>query len=159
MNERYLDIMEKALSAYSDERIREYIDEVKENGLKEHGFPRLGANIGILLAYGRRPELLPVFIEIMDICCEQMPQKKAANDFSVREVCCSLMLLEKKGIVDPALISKWKGQLSLFDPWTRYTQVAKSPDPPDRKLGVLCGGERLCPRGMVRGGYRKIRRL
>ena len=150
MNERYLDIMEKALSAYSDERIREYIDEVKENGLKEHGFPRLGANIGILLAYGRRPELLPVFIEIMDICCEQMPQKKAANDFSVREVCCSLMLLEKKGIVDPALISKWKGQLSLFDPWTRYTQVAKSPDTPienwacfaavsDFVRGVWCG--------------------
>ncbi len=150
MKELYLNIMEKALSAYTDERIRDYIDEVKRDGLKEHGFPRLGANIGILLAYGRRPELLDVFVEIMDICCEQMPQKKAANDFSIREVCCCLMLLENKGIVAPERIAKWKAQLCDFDPWKRYSQVAKSPDTPienwacfaavsDFVRGVWCG--------------------
>ncbi len=91
----YLDIIEKSLSAYTDERIRDYIAEVKRDGLTEHGFPRLGVNIGILMAYGRRTELLDTFIEIMDICCDEMPKKKAANDFSIREVCCCLMLLEK----------------------------------------------------------------
>ena len=52
----YIDIMEKALSAYTEERIREYIAEVRRDGLTEHGFPRLGANIGILMAHGRRQE-------------------------------------------------------------------------------------------------------
>ena len=119
----YLDIMEKSLSAYTPERIRDYIDEVKGDDLREHGFPRLGSNIGILMAYGRRKDLMPVFIEIMDLCCEAMPRKRAANDFSVREVCCCLMLLEEKGLVSRELLNKWKTQLTTFDPWTRYSRV------------------------------------
>ena len=123
MKEIYLDIMEKSLSAYTDRCIRDYIDEVKCNGLSEHGFPRLASNIGILIAYGRRTDLLPTFVEIMDLCCQQMPRKKAANDFSIREVCCCLMLLEQKQIVEEALLKKWKEQLSAFDPWNFYNKV------------------------------------
>lgn len=123
MRECYLDIMEKALSAYTPERIREYIEEVRQDGLKEHGFPRLGSNIGILMAYGRRTDLYDTFVEIMDLCCEQMPQRKAANDFSIREVCCCLMLLEEKGLLSNTLIQKWRAQLASFDPWKFYNQV------------------------------------
>ena len=73
MKERYLDIMEKALSAYDRDRIRAYIDEVKRDGLTEHGFARMGANIGILLAHGRCGDYYDLFLEIMDICCREMP--------------------------------------------------------------------------------------
>ena len=55
MKERYINLMEKALSAYTDEHILRYLSEVKENGLKEHGFPRLTANIGILISHGVLP--------------------------------------------------------------------------------------------------------
>lgn len=123
MKELYLDIIEKSLLAYTDERICDYISEVKKYGLTEHGFPRLGANIGILIAYGRKTELLDVFIEIMDICCAEMPLKKAANDFSVREVCCCLMLLEKKQVVSKELLNKWKSQLAAFNPWEYYSVI------------------------------------
>ena len=51
---KIIDLMEKALSAYTDEHIQRYFNDVKENGLTEHGFPRLTANIGILIAHGRR---------------------------------------------------------------------------------------------------------
>ena len=40
MKEIYIDIMERAFLAYDKERISAYIDDVKKNGLKEHGFPR-----------------------------------------------------------------------------------------------------------------------
>ena len=150
MKEQYLDIMEKALNAYTDERIRDYIDAVKHNGLSEHGFPRLGVNIGILIAYGRRTELLDNFIEIMDICCDEIPKHKAQNDFSVREVCCCLMLIEKRKIVSDGLLNKWKHQMASFDPWNLYNVVAESPETPignwamfaavsDFVRGVLCG--------------------
>lgn len=122
MKEIYFDIMEKSLSAYTPERIRDYIDAVRGDRLKEHGFPRMGSNIGILMAYGRRMDLLPVFIEIMDLCCAQMPTKRAANDFSVREVCCCLMLMEEKGLVSQELLHKWKSQLATFEPWTCYSR-------------------------------------
>ena len=82
----YLDIMEKALSAYTEERIREYIEKVKRDGLTEHGFPRLTSNIGILIANGRREDLMPLFLEMMTFCCSTIPKVKAANDFSVREI-------------------------------------------------------------------------
>ena len=90
MKEKYIELMEKALSAYSDEHILRYFNDVKEKGLTEHGFPRLTANIGILIAHGRRRDLLPLFLEMMDFCCEQIPRCKAANDFSVREIVCCI---------------------------------------------------------------------
>ena len=119
----YLDIMEKSLSAYTEQRIRDYIDEVKRDGLREHGFARLGVNIGILISYGRRCELKDTFIEIMDICCDQMPRVKAANDFSIREVCCCLSLCREKQTVDSALIDKWISLISTFNPWTRQNDT------------------------------------
>ena len=123
MKKIYLDIMEKSLSAYSIGRIRDYMDEVKRNGLKEHGFPRLGANIGILLGYGRCQEMKDIFIEIMDICCNEMPRCKAANDFSIREVCCCLMLLKGKNVVSEEKLKEWIGKIANFDPWNFYTAV------------------------------------
>ncbi len=81
MKSDYIDIIEKALSAYTPQHIRDYIDEVKQHGLTEHGFPRLGVNIGILIAYGRRTDLTNAFIEIMDICCADIPTRKAADIF------------------------------------------------------------------------------
>ena len=49
----YLDLIEKTLSAYTTAHIDRYFDDVKRDGLKEHGFPRLTANIGILIANNR----------------------------------------------------------------------------------------------------------
>jgi len=139
MKEVYIDIMEKSLSAYTDERIRDYIDEVKLRGLKEHGFPRLTADIGILISFGRRSELLPVFLEMMDICCEQMPRVKAANDFTVREICCLLMLLEERKTVNNDLIFKWKKAMAGFEPWECYTCIAKTPDTPTGNWAAFAG--------------------
>lgn len=146
----YIDIMEKALSAYTEKRILDYIEAVKNNGLSEHGFPRLTANIGILLAFGRRPELLSTFIEMMNLCCQQMPKRKAANDFSIREICCCLILMEKKKIINQEYIHDWKNKLSKFDPWKYYSCIPKTPDTPvgnwaayaalsEWTRGIFCG--------------------
>ena len=86
MKNKYLDLMERTLSAYTTEHILRYFDDVKRDGLTEHGFPRLTANIGILIANGRRCDLLPIFLQMMDFCCHAIPTVKAANDFSVREI-------------------------------------------------------------------------
>lgn len=40
MKQQYLNMMELALSAYTRER--DYIREVRQGGLTEHSFPRLG---------------------------------------------------------------------------------------------------------------------
>jgi len=126
MKQVYIDIIEKSLSAYTDERIRAFIDRVRENGLTEHGFPRLGANIGILLANGRAERYYPFFVEIMDLCCEQIPRVHAANDFSVRELVCALGLLEKRNMY-PELIAKWKKQLASINPWGCYECISPKP--------------------------------
>ena len=82
MNTQYLDLMEKTLSAYTDEHIIRFLSEVKANGFKDHGFPRLTANIGILIANHRRRDLSAIFLEMMEICCKTIPNVKACNDFS-----------------------------------------------------------------------------
>ena len=44
----YLDLVEAAVSAYSDEHVAEYVADADVNGVNEHGFPRLTANIAAL---------------------------------------------------------------------------------------------------------------
>ena len=82
----YMDLMEKTLSAYTPAHIDRYFEDVKRDGLKEHGFPRLTANIGILIAHNRRTDLKERFIEMMDLCCQQIPKVTAAKEISVEEV-------------------------------------------------------------------------
>ena len=127
MKKRYLDLMERALSAYTDEHILRYFDEVKKNGLTEHGFPRLTANIGILIAHGKRTNLLPLFLEMMDFCCKTIPTVKAANDFSVREIVNCLLVVEEHGLTTKEQTSTWRTFLSSIDPYACYTVVAKEP--------------------------------
>ena len=128
MKTRYIDLMEAALSAYSYEHITRYFNAVKTNGLTEHGFPRLTANIGILIAHGRRRELLPLFLEMMDFCCNTIPRVKAANDFSVREIINCLAEVEEQSLAPKEQIAAWKAALSQIDPYSCYTKIAKDPE-------------------------------
>lgn len=125
--ERIFELMELALSAYSDEQIRAYFDQVRQDRLREHGFPRLTANIGILIAHGRRQDLLPIFLEMMEFCCRSIPNGKAANDFSVREIVCCIREVERSGVADVASIARWKGYLATIDPMICYSQKATAP--------------------------------
>lgn len=125
MKNRYLNIMELALEAYSIEQIDEYFDEVKRNGLTEHGFARLTVNIGTMLAHGRKEELYERFIEMMSFCCAHVSTDLAANDFSVQEMIACIDLVEERGAVSKEIIAAWREQLKKP---VIYNEVAKSPD-------------------------------
>ncbi len=119
--------MSKALSAYSDEHIHDYFEQVKTDGLTEHGFPRLTVNIGVLVAHGYRRDLIPLFIEMMDFCCEQIPKVKAANDFSVREIVFCMFELERMGKFSDE-IKRWKALLLTIVPEKCYDKFATDVD-------------------------------
>ena len=139
MKERYISLMELCLSAYSDAHIRRYFAEVQRSGLTEHGFPRLTANIGILIAHGRRQDLLPLFRAMMDFCCTHIPRVQAANDFSVREIICCLRELDQSNILEKELLDKWRQELSGIDPQTCYTVKAETPEDPVRNWALYTG--------------------
>lgn len=126
MKNKYLDLMEEVLTSYSDAHILRYFEDVKRDGLTEHGFPRLTANIGILISHGKRVDLLGIFTKMMDFCCEQFLRVKAANDFSVREIVCCIKELEKSDAVEEQTINKWKEQLRAIQPEKCYDVFAKT---------------------------------
>lgn len=126
MKEKYIDLMEKCLGAYTDEHILRYFTDVKTNGLTEHGFPRLTSNIGILIAHGRRTDLLPIFREMMAFCCKTIPRVKAANDFSVQEIVACIMEVERAKILPDEEIAVWKADLATIEPTACYTRFALS---------------------------------
>lgn len=128
MKERYIKLMAKALGAYTDGHIAEYFERVRREGLTEHGFPRLTANIGILICHGYREYLFPLFLQMMDFCCESIPRVKAANDFSVKEIVGCIMALEEKGLVDAERIGYWKDLLGTIVPENCYDKLALSPE-------------------------------
>jgi hypothetical protein len=128
MKQRYLTLMEKALSAYTDEHILRYYRDVKEHGMTEHGFPRLTANIGILLAHGKRTDLLPLFCHMMDLCCDMFlrPYVHAANEFSIREIVCCIHELETAKIIETETLSRWKEKITAIRPEACYTVLVRS---------------------------------
>ena len=128
MKEKYIDLMEKVLSAYTDEHILRYLGDVRTNGLTEHGFPRLTVNIGVLISHGRRTDLLPYFMEMMELCCDMMlrPYIKAANEFSVREIVCCIKALEDAGTVDEDTILRWKKKIAAIVPEKCYNFIVGS---------------------------------
>jgi len=138
--EIYIDLMEEVVGAYSNRQIEDYIAEVRRTGIREHGFPRLGANIGILIAHGRKLELKPYFMEIMDLCCEQIPNPpmpfiSRGNDFSVKEIMFCLLELEKSDAIEQKNIARWKQSMAKIVPQNCYRVI--SPVPPPKEPCVV----------------------
>lgn len=136
MKEIYLDIMEKTVGAYTVPLIREYIDKVRAEGLSEHGFPRLAADIGILVSHGRMTYLRDLFIELMDLCCQEMPvaygrakNGTVGNEFSVKEIVMCLLTLEKYNSF-PDKIEGWKEAIRGMNPYEIYANIAPVPPKP-----------------------------
>ena len=126
---RYIDLMEKVLSAYTEEHIDRYYNDVKTGGLKEHGFPRLTADIGILIAHGKRTDLKDRLVRMMDLCCDEIPRHNdCANDFSVKEIIFSLIELEKHRTFPQAQIDGWKDKLKKITVETCYNKYAVRED-------------------------------
>ena len=128
-NPRYIDIMEKVLSAYTIEHIDRYYNDVKKDSLKEQGFPRLTANIGILIAHGRRTDLKSRFEKMMDLCGEEIPKRKfASNEFSIKEIIFCILELEKTDVFPKEKIEQWKNALKNVTVENCYKVYATAPD-------------------------------
>ncbi len=125
----YLDLMECAVAAYDDSRLCRYLDEVKSGGLGEHGFGRLAANLGVLIAHDRLTDKKPLLAEIMDEYCRQVPTAlanrggKVGNDFSVREVVAGVWELERSGAFPKSVTDTWRRQLSSLAVKDTYTYI------------------------------------
>lgn len=130
--EAYIDLMDRVLSAYSDEHIKKYIDSVKKDKLQEHGFPRLTANIGVLIAHGKRLEYKDDFVTMMNLCCDQIPHAKSwsgdvGNDFSVKEIVFCLLELEKAGVFEKNITDNWRNNLASINIQDTYSVIAPTP--------------------------------
>ncbi|MBQ8407590.1 MAG: hypothetical protein IJY39_01860 [Clostridia bacterium] len=123
----YIEIMDRAFQSYTKEQIEDFFGRVKQGGLTEHGFPRLASNLGVLICHGRHTELLPLFVDLMDLCCEQMPKVHAANDFSVREVVTCIVAVEKAGLLPKEKTDAWREAIAGIDPWKCYDCIAVHP--------------------------------
>lgn len=136
MKEIYIDFIEKVFGAYTNEHIKIYTDSVRNDGLKEHGYPRLVANLGILIAHGRKTELKDDFIKMMDLCCDEMPTALAkagfgaGNDFSVKEIILSILEIEKNNAVEKEITKGWREKLSKLDVEKTYSCIAPVPAEP-----------------------------
>lgn len=130
----YLDLMEKAVGAYSDGQIARYLASADKDGVQEHGFPRLTANIGVLLAQGRLAAKKDLFRRMMDVSCRdaakgKMPPKSGGNEFSVKELVTALLEIEKAGIYPKPVTDAWRASLAAVSPRKCYTVLPRVGDP------------------------------
>lgn len=126
----YLDLMEIVISAYSSDDVKSYTEEVEKRGIYEHGFPRLTANLGILISHGKASRYKEIFLKMMNLCCKEIPTiiKKnggaVGNDFSVKETVFCLLEIERAKIFDKTVTDEWRRGLSEINPYSTYTAIA-----------------------------------
>ncbi len=121
--DEYLDLVEAAVAAYDDGHIAEYVADSDANGVNEHGFPRLAANIGTLISAGRMQGRRDLFRRMMSICCRDAKKgmmTKEGNEFSVKELVAALLEVERAGIFDRSVTDAWRRDLAAVDPWRCY---------------------------------------
>ena len=114
----YLDLMEAAVSAYSDGHLADYIDKVEREGVEEHGFPRLTANLGVLIANGRLQGKRETFRRMMDISCRDAakgPMRREGNEFSVKELAVALAAVERSGLYARQVTDAWRTNLKAVE--------------------------------------------
>ncbi len=129
MKNDYIALMDRVLDAYSHEHILRYFETVKQDRIREHGFPRLTANLGILIAHGRRLAYTDLFIQMMDYCCESFLNpivKDIGNDFSVKEIIFCLLEVERTNCVPKEKIAYWRSLLAQIQPTKCYNVFATS---------------------------------
>jgi|GEM_PF-441375 len=124
----YLDIMEAAVSAYDDERLVAYLAEAEHDGVQEHGFPRLTANLAVLIANGRsldRRELLSRMMSVSCRCAAEgaMPPKSGGNEFSVRELVMAILALERAATYPKSSTDRWRDDISRVNAWKCYSEL------------------------------------
>ncbi len=120
MQSVYLDLMEAAVAAYSDEHLARYVAETERDGVQEHGFPRLAGNLGVLLANGRLPEKRKTFRRMMSLCCRdaakgKMPLPSSGNEFTVKELVAALVAVEGAGLFPRDVTDAWRADLARID--------------------------------------------
>ena len=130
MRQLYLDVMEQAAKAYTLEQIDDYIKDVEANGIRDHGFPRLSANLAVLIAYDRCTEMYERVMHMLDLSFKLVSETlNCDNDFSVRELCIAFDVLLKKRIVPKERLKKWLSFLAKFDPETGYEMLVWNKEP------------------------------
>ena len=125
--------MEAAVRAYSDERLVSYQAEAERDGVQEHGFPRLTANLAILVANGRLSEKRELAKKMMDVACRdarkgRMPPKSGGNEFSVKELSIALVELEKRRTYPKTVTDSWRKSLSEVDAERCYSTGRRDVD-------------------------------
>ena len=122
-----VDVIEAAVKAYSDEHVARYLADVEREGVREHGFPRLTANLGALIARGRsdRREL---FVRMMDAACAgaakgKMKLGSSGNEFSVKELVIVLQLLERSAAFPPDVLARWRATLASVRAEKSYSRI------------------------------------
>lgn len=136
MRERYINVMERALEAYSAEKLNAIISDAETNGVREHGFFRIVSVMGILLSNGRRAELLPLFRRGMDIACDAIwktdmtiPENKGVGiDFAVKEIVFAYIELENSGLFPVEWLERWFDGIKSVDWRKNYSAVAHFPE-------------------------------
>ena len=114
----YLDLMEAAVASYSDEHIKQYISKCAHDGVHEHGFPRLAANLAFLVANGRMPGKRDSLERMMSISCSSAPKgpmKLEGNEFSVKELAAAICELERAKVFNRSVTEAWRADIRAVD--------------------------------------------
>ena len=131
----YLDVMEAAVRAYSDERVISYYEESNRDGVQEHGFPRLTVNLAILVANGRLQDRRELVRKMMDVCCRdaakgKYPPRSGGNEFAVKEIVLAVAELEKRKVFPQDVIDGWRATLKKVKAEVCYSRGTQAVDLP-----------------------------
>ena len=129
----YLQLMEASLSGYALERADLNWGRDGEGKPKDmQAFSRIVCVLGGLIAAGRRVELQPLWEQMMEAACRQLPRMRGDQmaDFSTKELLLAFKAM--KPHVTVAQQQEWAALLSGIDPEVNYVHTRYAVSDPGR---------------------------
>ncbi len=136
----YVDLVEIAVSAYSPERVAAYVEQVNREGITEHGFARLTANLAFAVAHGRLTDRVEQLGRMMDLCAREQPIAQRRNgatrsghlavgaEFAVKELAFALTALERAKVFPKERTDSWR---AAYRPMVANDVYTVKPTPGD----------------------------
>ncbi len=121
--EYYLDIIEKCLAAYDAGELVKRLPE--PGGMVDdiHSMSRIACSIAALLSNGRKPELMDLWMGLMDALCNDFHRRTPPTtlDFALKETMLAFKAM--KPYVKEEKRNYWLHLLSKIDPFRCYSNV------------------------------------
>ena len=144
-SERYLNVLETTLNAFSEQELLKMTEDAEKKGIEDYQtIARIICVMAVLMSRGRMLQYRAMWDRMMDVACT-VPCTMSNNsllDFGIKDIMTAFFEMEK--FAKPEQLEIWRNGLKKINPYKQYSCVQTAESPIQHNINVYnISGEML----------------